>query len=200
MPTQSIVEEIYTHEYLWRSGTAIVDRIEAKADDAHHLALPALLVTYLAYEAFINFAGHVLLPELWSREKENFKGKPLEYKIERIASKLPSFEWRKGERPYQSVRQLSEFRDLVAHGKVQVNEYLAEPQNDGTHFAFRHAWDVYLARDQLLRFREDTKAFCDALLASMRQASEHPHLVFAAFEGSLASGASETQCRPKHKN
>jgi hypothetical protein len=34
MPTQSIVEEIYTHEYLWRSGTALVGRIEGSADDA----------------------------------------------------------------------------------------------------------------------------------------------------------------------
>lgn len=193
MPTQSIVEEIYTHEYLWRSGNAIVGRIETNADDAYQLPLPALLVTYLAYEAFINFAGHVLLPDLWSHEKENFKGKRLEHKIEVIATKLPSFEWRKGERPYQSLRKLSEFRNLVAHGKVQVNECLAEQESDGTHFSFRHAWDHYLKLDQLVRFREDTKAFCNALLVSMRQASAHPHLRFAAFDGPLASGESETK-------
>lgn len=192
MATQSKVEEIYTHEYLWRSGMAIIGRIEANADDTYHLLLPALLVTYLAYEAFINFTGHVLLPELWSHEKEKFRGKPLEYKIELIATKLPSFDWRKGERPYQSLRQLSAFRDLVAHGKVHVNEYFAEPRDDGTHFSFRHAWDEYLTRDQILRFREDTEAFCNSLLASMRQASKHPQIQFPAFDGPLASGETES--------
>ena len=191
MAQQRLVEEeIYTHEYLWRSATAISNRLSADAEDIHHFFLPALLTTYLAYEAFINFCGYVLLPDLWVREKENFKGKSLEQKIEVIAGKLPKFVWRKGERPYQTLRQLSAFRELVAHGKVQINEYIAERRDDGTHFTFKHAWDNYLKLDEVLRFRADTKAFCESLLVAARHASDHPHLVFTAFEGSLASGTS----------
>ena len=188
-----VEEEIYTHEYLWRSSTALAARLDVDVEDAHHLFLPALLATFLAYEAFVNFCDHVLLPEVWKQEKENFKGKSLEYKVEVIAASLPNFVWRKGERPYQTIRGLSAFRDLVAHGKVQVNEYLAEHQDAGTHFTFAHAWDDYLTKERLCHFRTDTQLFCESLLVAMRHASDHPHLVFAAFDGSLASGESTSR-------
>ena len=193
MPKQCVVEEVYTHEYLWRAATAIAARLDADAEDTHHLALPALLATFLAYEAFVNFCGHVLLPEVWKREKENFKGKTLEHKVKIIASNLPMFVWRKGERPYETIRSLSAFRNLIAHGKVQVNEYVCEQQDDGSHFTFAHKWDDYLKKEQFIRFRADTQAFCESLLVAMRHASDHPHLIFAAFEGTLASGESASR-------
>ena len=185
-----VEEEIYPHEYLWRSSTAVAVRLESSADDAHHLLLPALLATFFAYEAFVNFCGLVHLPDLWSREKENFKGKSLEYKVELIASGLPGFVWRKGERPYQTVSALCGLRELAAHGKVQVTRYAAEQKSDGTHFRFQHAWDSYLSQENVLLARADTQAFCESLLVALRRCSEHPHLAFPAFEGSLASGES----------
>lgn len=194
MSKQRVVEEeIYTHEYLWRSSTALAVRLNADAEDTHHLFLPALLVTFLAYEAFVNFCGHVLLPEVWKQEKKNFRDKSLEYKVEIIAASLPKFVWCKGERPYQTIRSLSAFRDLVAHGKVQINEYLAEHQDEGTHFTFAHAWDNYLTNERLSRSRIDTQLFCESLLVAMRHVSDHPHLVFPAFDGSLASGESTSR-------
>jgi hypothetical protein len=190
-----VEEEIYVHEHLWRSGTAITSRLNAEAEtaDAYHLLLPALLITYLAYEAFVNFCGHVLLPDLWAREKESFKGKSLEQKVEAIASNLRKFNWRKGERPYQSIQRLSALRDAIAHGKVQVNRFVAEQQPDGSHFTFAQTWDEHLKVELLARYREDVQAFCESLLVAMRQVSDYPHLCFRAFEGSLASGKSASR-------
>lgn len=188
--TCDVEEEMYPHEYLWRSSTAIGARLESSADDAHHLLLPALLVTFFAYEAFVNFCGLIRLPDMWSREKESFKGKSLEHKVELIVNALPGFVWRKGERPYQTVSGLCTLRDLAAHGKVQVNRYSAKQETGGTHFRFQHAWDSYLSQEQVLLARVDTQAFCESLLVALRRCSDHPHLVFPAFEGSLASGES----------
>lgn len=146
-----VEEKMYTHESLWRSSTALAERLNIDADDTHHLLIPALLSTLIAYEAFVNFAGFVLLPSLWSDEKKNFKGKGLEGKLEAIACELTYFEWRKGESPYQNVKRLEAFRDLVAHGKVQVSGYVAEQKGDGSHFRFEHAWDNYLTVDSVAR-------------------------------------------------
>ena len=183
----SVEEEIYTHECLWRSASAISNQLVVGSKDNLLLLLPTLLTTYLAYESFINFCGYILCPDLWASEKENFKGKSLEHKIEVM---LPQFKWCKGERPYQTLRKLSDFRDLAAHGKVQRNQYTAECHDDGSHFSFDHAWDEYLTCDELNRFRADTKAFCETLLVAARQVSDHPHLLYNAFEGPLASGSS----------
>ena len=69
----SVDEEIYAHEYLWRSSTALEECLRIDSDN-DHLKIPALLITFLAYEAFINFCGFALLPDLWRKERENFRG------------------------------------------------------------------------------------------------------------------------------
>ncbi|MGH8560269.1 MAG: hypothetical protein ACRESZ_23020 [Methylococcales bacterium] len=116
----AVEEEIYTHEHLWRSSSALVERLRVESEDSHHLLIPALLTTLLAYEAFINFCGFIFLPHLWQDEKKNLKGKGLEAKVELIAAQLPHFIWVKGEQPYQNVKRLEAFRDLAAHGSAQL--------------------------------------------------------------------------------
>ena len=185
-----VEEELYSHESLWRSSTALAARLGKDLDDSHHLLIPALLTTFLAYEAFINFAGHVLLPNLWADEKKNFKGKGTEGKLGAICRALPAFSWRKGESPYKKVHQLEAFRDLVAHGKVVVTRYKTIQQRDGSHFRFEHTWDEYLSEVSALEARAHVQAFCQALVVALRQVSDHPHLVFNAFEGSVAAGES----------
>lgn len=185
-----VEEELYSHESLWRSSSALTSRLDEDLDDSHHLLIPALLTTFLAYEAFINFAGHVVLPDLWADEKKNFRGKGIEGKLSMIVSSLPSLHWRKGESPYQNVRQLEVFRDLVAHGRVVVTKYKTIQQRDGSHFRFEHTWDEYLSQSSVLKARHDVQAFCQMLVVALRRVSDHPHLIFNAFEGPVASGES----------
>ena len=185
-----VEEELYSHESLWRSSTALASRLAEDSDDSHHLLIPALLTTFLAYEAFVNFAGHVVLPDLWADEKKNLKGKGIEGKLGMIVAAVPSFHWKKGESPYQKVRQLEVFRDLVAHGKVVVTKYKTIQQRDGSHFRFEHTWGEYLSQTSVLAARHDVHAFCQMLVADLRGVSDHPHLIFNAFEGPVAAGES----------
>lgn len=185
-----IEEELYSHESLWRSSTALASRLNDEDADGHHLLIPALLTTLLAYEAFINFAGHVACPDLWADEKTNFKGKGLEEKLRIIASITTGFTWKKGTAPYQSIRKLEAFRDLVAHGKVVVTKYKAIQQHDGSHFRFEHAWDEHLSAKSVAKARTDIKDFCQSLVIALRSVSDHPHLNFDAFDGPVASGES----------
>ncbi|MEX2164006.1 MAG: hypothetical protein WD823_07160 [Sulfuricaulis sp.] len=184
----SIEEEIYTHEYLWRSASRLLEHAEKQTEGSFYFLLPSLLISYMAFEAFVNFCGFVLLPELWKDEKKHFKGKGIEGKLDKIVTKLPDFSWRKGEPPYQRIRNLEDFRDIVSHGKVVATQYVAEWKKDGTHFQFMHYWDTYLSVEAVKRARVDIKSFCQSLLVELRKHSDHLHLNFNAFEGSLASG------------
>ena len=132
-----IAEEIYTHEYLWRSSSRLLEQAEAQEDLSFYFLLPSLLVSFMAFEAFVNFCGFVIVPELWIEEKNNFKGKGIEGKLAAIVVRLPNFNWRKGEFPYQRIRNLENFRDIVAHGKVLTTQYVAEKKADGTQFQFQ---------------------------------------------------------------
>lgn len=184
----AIEQEIYTHEYLWRSASRLLEHAEKNDDGSFYFLLPSLLISYMALEAFINFCGFVILPDLWKDEKKNFKGKGMEGKLEKIVAELPSFSWRKGEPPYQKIRNLEEFRDIVSHGKVEATQYIAERKDDGSHFQFQHSWDTYLSVNAVKSARGDIKSFCQSLLVELRKHSDHPHLNFDAFEGALASG------------
>ena len=184
----SVKEEIYTHEYIWRSSSLLLEKAKAEDEAAYKLLIPSLLMGFLSFEAFVNFCGFVLLPEKWKEEKEHFKRKGIEGKLEAIKEKLPDFSWQKGQRPYQAIKELEGFRDSVAHGKVLATEYLAEEQEDGSHFRFRHDWDIYMSVGAVEDARGDIESFCRSLLVEMRKVSDHKHLIFEAFEGSLANG------------
>jgi hypothetical protein len=186
-----VEEEIYAHEHLWRSSTALVRALSSSAEDAHHFALPAMLTTFLAYEAFINYAGFVCRPDLWEDEKKNFKGKGLGYKVQMVADALPSFAFAKANAVYCRILELERFRDLVAHGKVHRKEYKTAPKPDGTHIRWQHEWDHFVGLKRILQAREDIQGFCQSLVESMRKHFDHPHLISNAFEGPLASASGE---------
>ena len=189
---RDVEEEIYTHEHLWRSSTVLLEKSKAEEQPSYHLLLPALLMAFLAFEAFINFCGFVRRPDLWKDEKKHLKGKGLEGKIEVIVETLPDFKWCKGQRPYQTIRTLEDFRGAVAHGKVIASHYIAEERDGGGHFSFTHVWDNYISGSAVEAARADIKNFSQSLLLELRKVSVHPHLDFDAFEGSLASGNSSS--------
>jgi hypothetical protein len=70
-----------------------------------------------------------------------------------------------------------------------ASQYVAE-QEQGHHFSFKHVWDGYISITAIEDARADIKAFCQSLLVELRMASDHLHLNFDAFEGSLASASS----------
>jgi hypothetical protein len=95
-----VEEEIYTHEYLWRSASMLVEKAEAEEQASYHLLLPALMMSFLAFEAFVNFCGFVLLPELWREEKRHFKGKrPSRESSEHSRNGFPRSHGRRGSGP-----------------------------------------------------------------------------------------------------
>ena len=57
----------------------------------------------MAFEAFVNFCGFVLLPNRWENEREEFRGQGVDGKVAAIAEQLPKFEFRKGHEPYQVI-------------------------------------------------------------------------------------------------
>jgi hypothetical protein len=186
----TVEEEIYTHEYLGRSASTLLEKAEAQGKRSYHFLLPALLMSFMAYEAFINFCGYILLPELWKEEKKHFKGKGIDGKLEAMVAKLSAFSWRKGDPLYQRIKNLENFRDSVAHARVVATEYTTERKEDGIHFQFKHQWDSYLSVEAVKSAMTDIKSFCQSLIIALRKESDHPHLNFDAFEGILASGFS----------
>jgi hypothetical protein len=177
MPGTHIVkEEIFTHQYLWSSSTALAKLVESEEDDSHQLIIPTLVTTVMAFEAFVNFCGMALLPELWANEREEFRGQGIDGKLVAIAKALSRFDFQKGHDPYQSIKKLFGFRDLVAHGKVYANTYEIHQIKGASPFNWEHPWDSYLTRKAIVKARSDVKSFCQCLVIAMRHEPNH-HLL-----------------------
>lgn len=191
-----VSERIYTHEYLWRAAQSL-HKHSAADEKNFYYRLSSLIMTYLAFEAFVNFLGEVVCPEKWAIEKETFRGRgdTIEAKISDIVFQLPGYEWRKGERPYQDIKKLKRFRDLVAHGKVVRAEYVTIANEDGVDFRWTHEWDEFTEPSAVATSMASVKAFCQSLVIAARKHFDEPHLIFDAFEGTLASAEGTPQPR-----
>jgi hypothetical protein len=185
----SVSEEIYTHEYLWRMASSVLAEAKVQGNKADYFTLTALLMAYTAFEAFVNFCGFILFPNLWANERTYFSGKNsgIEAKLSKLQEKLPEFDWQKGKRPYQTIRQLKKLRDSMVHGKVIASRYETTPCDDGMDIKWKLSWNTFVSVKQAEGSMNDIKTFCQALLDAMREQSDHPHLNFKAFEGSLGS-------------
>lgn len=71
-------EEIYTHEHLWRSAAILLRQAEAYTSGSYYYLVSSLLMSCLEFEAFVNFAGYIVLLELWGDERQQFRRKALE--------------------------------------------------------------------------------------------------------------------------
>jgi hypothetical protein len=91
----------------------LLEKAETEEEASYHFLLPSLFMSFMAFEAFVNFCGFVLLPEWWKEEKKHFRGKGIEGKLTVIVDNLPDFSWQKGQPPYQRIKQLETFRDIA---------------------------------------------------------------------------------------
>lgn len=190
-----VYEEIYTHEHLWRSASILLEK-NSIDDPDHYFLLPSLLISYMAYEAFINFCGFISQPEKWKNEKENLKGLSTE---EKIALIIPGFKWDKGAKEYQLITRALAFRNLTSHGKVIENKYHTLQKSDGTHLSFMHNWDSTIKYESAIQTRAAIQSFCQKIVIELRKSHDHSHLEFDAFTGPLGSGSSISTLEMQNK-
>src|SRR5262245_34249339 len=157
----SVSEEIYTHKYLWRAANFLLEEAKLNERRSHYFLLSSLFMAYAAFEAFINFSGYILLPAIWSEEKKHFKGQgdSTEKKISKLLKVLTDLEWKKGERPYQTIRKIRRFRNIVAHGKVKSSQYetVSSGDTDMSYIKWKHDWDSFISIKEVENSIHDIK-------------------------------------------
>lgn len=187
---------VFTHEHLWRA-VEVLYKDACSNTHGRYAYLPCLAMTYFAFEAFVNYLGETLRPDLWADEKAAFRGASdtIEAKIDAIVHELPGYEKRwKGKQPYQDIKKLKRFRDLVTHGRVVRSEHTIPNADESavnrfmSDFRWSHHWDAFVEPTAVARSMSSVKAFCQSLVTEARKHSDEPHLQFSAFEGALGLG------------
>ena len=111
----------YTHRVLWQ---IVEDQARLAAQRERDWFAPSLVAMVFAFhtvEAYINFVGENLAPDLWADEQNYFRKQPYRGwngKLRKVLE-LVNIEWAPDQRPLKTLLALKELRDAIAHGKAE---------------------------------------------------------------------------------
>ena len=125
--------ENLTHRVLWQCCLRQIEIARKTEKGRKYFDLAAMLMAYLAYEAYLNFVGSRVAAADWADERTFFRRPPYqgtEGKLQRIVEVCGLPVINKGARPYQTIAHLAELRDLIAHAKPERYELEIEHPAD----------------------------------------------------------------------
>ena len=117
----------FAHRLLWDSAQRHI-RIAAgqPPDDAWLLHLSAGLLAAASFEAYLNYVGGEILPEVWSDERRYFSSgqyRGTNGKLKRIAEEVGWPLPRRDRRPLSGVIELQALRDKMVHARPKKSTY-----------------------------------------------------------------------------
>lgn len=114
--------ERFVHKELWRVVLRQLEHAKKVPSGAFYDDLVAMTFAFHALEAYLNYVGELLSPDIWKNEREFFLKQPyrgFDGKIRKVFELAGLPEPARTRRPYSSVWLLKRLRDLIAHGKVE---------------------------------------------------------------------------------
>lgn len=116
----------FAHRLLWESSQRHLSIAAERPEDSWMLHLSAGLLAAAAFEAYLNYLGEEILPEIWRDERHFFSAPPYRGtsgKLQRIAEEL---DWplpAKYRKPLSSVIELQSLRDKMVHARPRKETY-----------------------------------------------------------------------------
>jgi len=145
---------------------------QQNAKGSWYFYLAGCLMAYLTYEAYLNYVGETVAPEVWAKEREIFSADPyrgtngkLKKLRERCGMPYPDMT----RRPFSAIGELKALRDAVVH---------ARPVR-GVHSSI-HASTKVPAWPPGWLSRSFTSTKVKRLVADLEAAIEHLHSEFLA--------------------
>lgn len=114
--------ESYVHKTLWTVMLRQMSSAEAQGVGSAYELLAGMVFAFHAFEAYLNYLGFKLAPEIWEKEREFFNEesyKGFYGKVRKVFELCGMEEPSRGKRPYSTIRSLKVLRDTIAHGKVE---------------------------------------------------------------------------------
>lgn len=112
----------FLHKDLWRVVKRQLEYSKANPKGAFYDDLVAMVFALHALEAYLNYVGEHLAPEVWIDERNYFRREPnrgFDGKLRKVLELCGLPEPSREARPYKTVWDLKTLRDLMAHAKPE---------------------------------------------------------------------------------
>jgi hypothetical protein len=120
---QLVVGEHLLHRHLWEAARFLNSMAAEDAPGRYFPRLAASLFLYFAFEAFLNYLGNIVVPEVWDDERTFFSRGPGGYrgtlgKLDYLMDHLHIPRNRRT-RPYRTIVALDRGRDALTHPRAE---------------------------------------------------------------------------------
>lgn len=182
----------FAHRLLWDSSQRHLAIATERPGDSWMLHLSAGLLAAAAFEAYLNYLGEEILPNVWANERSFFSTPPYQGtggKLKRIAEEL---EWSlppTSRKPLSGVIELQSLRDKMVHARPKKESY-RRVHKEGEFAPVPATWLYREAPERRVRaLVADVNAFAVSLHNAVLQ-SEFRNVVFGnhPFLGALGFG------------
>ncbi|AAQ59809.1 hypothetical protein [Chromobacterium violaceum] len=143
---------------LWHASDCVLEKARQSPEGSSWQFLSSILLTAFAFEAYQNHIG----PRLFAHWDHLDRLPPLakfDLIIDRLEIDVPNA---KSGRPWQTLRNLFEFRNTIAHGRSKNLKRVTRKTKNAYQEAFhdlRDDWELRIKDDKFaLRCREDVEA------------------------------------------
>jgi len=109
--------EHYLHRVLWNIVQRQLDFAKNNKRGSTYDCIVVMTFTFLTVEAYVNFIGERLAPDLWKIERKHFKRTGILGKIAKVVELCGIEILQDNKEPYQTILSLKKFRDLISHIK-----------------------------------------------------------------------------------
>ncbi|UUZ71544.1 hypothetical protein LP415_21790 [Polaromonas sp. P1(28)-8] len=183
--------ERFVHKELWRIVMRQLEHSKKNPSGAFYDDLVAMVFAFHALEAYLNYVGDHLAPDIWKDERNFFRGEPYRGfggKIKKVLELVGIPEPPRDVPPYSTIWLLKDLRDLMAHGKVEKYSGVIEHGDDEEPPLAQSTLNELITELNAQRAHDDVKFFAQQIHDLARPKVHDVWFGSHAFEGALQHG------------
>jgi len=183
-----IDSERFVHKELWRIVVRQREHAANIPKGAFYDNLVSMVFTFHAIEAYLNYVGQRLAPDIWKDERNFFRKEPyrgFDGKVRKILEFVGLPEPDRTIQPYSTIWLLKDLRDLIAHGKVEKNSTVVEHEaEEEAPWAQSKLYEL-VSNTNAQRAHDDVKAFAQQIHDLARKKISDVWFGKLPFEGTI---------------
>jgi hypothetical protein len=149
-------KDLRTAAYNRSAANFFLELAETQVEGQFYSAQASIVFSAFTHEAFLNTLGPKIVKE-WADHERDRPGDKLNLICKRIGYK-PN----RGRRPYQTLKRLFKFRNLIAHGReetIRVEGKIVPKQDKSGYLnAIEGEWEKYCTVNNARRAYDDVRA------------------------------------------
>jgi len=197
---RTVIEgERFLHKELWRIVLRQLDHARNIPAGAFHNDLVTMTFAFHALEAYLNYVGAKLAPDIWENERSFFQKEPyrgFDGMIRKVLELAGISEPDRSVRPYGTVWFLKGFRDLIAHGKTEKVAMTYEHSVEEEALWMRTPLDDLVTVEKAERAHDDILEFAQQIHNAARTKIDDVWFGSGAFDGPLQHSQGSSVIEP----